>query len=59
MSKAMPRKKAKSVPQKLGEPRQGSPELQAGIDRFARALGHLVLVKIDPEAARRIFEESV
>ncbi len=32
--------------------RQVSPELQAGIDRFAKALGHLILVKIDPGAAR-------
>ncbi len=55
----MPRKRAKSVLQKLDEPRQVSPELQAGIDRFARALGHLILIKVDPEAARQMAEESV
>ncbi len=58
-SKAMPRKRAKPISQRLDEPRQVSPELQAGIDRFAKALGHLILVKIDPEAARRMSEESV
>jgi hypothetical protein len=54
----MAQKKAKLVPQKLDEPRQVSPDLQAGIDRFAKALGHLILIKVDPEAARQMAEES-
>ncbi len=51
----MARKRAK--PQKLDEPRQVSPDLKAAVDRFAKALGHLILVKIDPEAARRMSED--
>ncbi len=53
----MARNKAKSVSQKLDEPRQVSPDLQAGIDRFAKTLGHLILIKVDPEAARRMPED--
>ncbi len=40
------------------QPAPVSPELQAGIDRFAKALGHMILVRIDPEVARRMSEES-
>ncbi len=58
LSKAMARKKAKSVSQKLDEPRQVSPDLQAGIDRFAKALRHLILIRIDPEAARLRAEDA-
>jgi hypothetical protein len=47
-------KPASSVP---FEPSQTSPELRAGIDRFAKALAYLLLVKLDPEAARLIAEE--
>jgi hypothetical protein len=53
----MPTKKGKPAPQKPCEPRQVSPELQAGIDHFAKALGHLILVKVNPEAARRMAED--
>ncbi len=53
----MPREKAKSVPQRLDEPRQVSPALQASIERFAKALGHLILIKVDPEAARQMAED--
>ena len=53
----MTRKKRNPEPQKLDEPRQVSPDLQARMDRFVRSLGHLILVKIDPEAARRMSEE--
>jgi hypothetical protein len=53
----MPRKRAKPISQRLDEPRQVSPDLQAGIDRFAKALGHMILVKVDPEAARRMSED--
>jgi hypothetical protein len=40
------------------QPAPVSPELQAGIDRFAKALGHLVLVKVNPESARQMAKES-
>jgi hypothetical protein len=53
----MNRRKTKPTPPKPAEVHQVSPKLQAGIDGFARALGHLVLVKVDPEAARRMAEE--
>jgi hypothetical protein len=33
--------------------------IQAGIDRFARFLGHLILMKVNPEAARRMAEEPL
>ncbi len=54
----MTRRKAKPTPQKRDEPRQVSPDLKAGIDRFAKALGHMILVRIDPQVARRMSEES-
>jgi hypothetical protein len=47
----------KTKPQKLDEPRQVSPDLQARMDRFVRSLGHLILVKIDLEAARQMSED--
>jgi hypothetical protein len=47
----------KPAPKRLIEPRRASPEHQARVDRFAKALGHLILVKINPEAARRMAEE--
>ncbi len=53
----MARQKAKSTPQKPVQLAPVSPELQAGIDRFAKALGHMILVRIDPEAARRMSED--
>jgi hypothetical protein len=53
------RKRTKSAPPESPEVRQVSPELQAGIDRFAKALGHLILVKINPEAARQMAEDQV
>ena len=55
--KVMAKPKVKSTPQKLDEPRQVSPDLQARMDRFVRSLGHLVLVRTDPEAARRMAED--
>ncbi len=55
----MARKKVNPTPQKRDEPRQVSPDLQAGIDRFAEALGLLILIKVDPEAARQMAEDSV
>jgi hypothetical protein len=54
----MPTKKRKPAPQKPSEPRQVSPEIRAGIDQFSQALAHIVLVKIDPEAARRTAENE-
>ncbi len=57
MSKAMLRKKVKLTPPKTDEVHQVSPQLQARIDRFAKAIGHLILIKIDPEAARRMSED--
>lgn len=30
-----------------------SPVLQSCMDQFVRSLGHLILTKVDPEAARR------
>jgi hypothetical protein len=54
----MPRKKVNPTPPKTDESHQVSPQLQAGIDRFAKALGHMILVRIDPEAARRMSEVS-
>jgi hypothetical protein len=59
MSKAMERKRVKPTPPKPDEPRQVSPDLRAGIDRFAKALGHLILVKIGSEAAHWMSEEAV
>ncbi len=53
----MARKKVHLVPPKTDEVHQVSPQLQEGIDRFARALGHLILIKIDPEAACRMSED--
>jgi hypothetical protein len=29
------------------------PALQANMDRFVKTLGHLLLMKVDPEAAKR------
>ncbi len=55
----MARKKVHLIPPKTDEVHQVSPELQAGIGRFVRSLGHLILIKVDPEAARRMAEESV
>ncbi len=54
----MPRKRAKPISQRLDEPRQVSPDLQAGVQRFAKALGHLVLVKVNPEVARFMAEDQ-
>jgi hypothetical protein len=54
----MAKPKVKSTPQKPAQVAQVSPELQAGIDRFAKALGHMILVRVNPEAARRMSEDS-
>ncbi len=50
----MARKKVNPTPPKTDEVHQVSPQLHAGVSRFARALGHILLVKIDLEAARRM-----
>jgi hypothetical protein len=50
--------KPKPAPKTPTEPRPVSAELQAGIDKFTKALGHILLVKIDPEAARRMSEDT-
>ncbi len=55
----MTRRKTKPTPQKLDEPRQVSPEMRARMDSFVRALGHMILVKIDPEPARHMAEGTV
>jgi hypothetical protein len=54
----MPRKKTRSAAQKSVDPERISPELQARTERFARALGRIILTKIDPEAARRMAEDG-
>jgi hypothetical protein len=51
-------RRPKPDPETPIEPRPVSPELQAGIDRFARSLGHILLMKIDREAARRMPEDA-
>jgi hypothetical protein len=53
----MARKKVNPTPPKTDEVHQVSPQLQAGVEQFVKALGHLVLVKINPEAARRMSED--
>jgi hypothetical protein len=53
-----PKKKPRPLPKKPIEPRQVSQELQTEIDHFAKALGHLIVMKIDPEAARRMAEDG-
>lgn len=47
-----PKKQAPSPPQPE-PPREVSPELRARIDHFAKAMGHLLLMKVNPEAARQ------
>ena len=53
----MARKKVNPTPPKTDEVHQVSPALQAGIDRFVRSLGHVVLVKINLDAARQMAED--
>jgi hypothetical protein len=55
----MTRKKPRPAPQKLIEPRQVSPELQERVDRFAKSLARLILVRINPDAARQMAEEPL
>jgi hypothetical protein len=53
------RTRKKPAPARLVEPRRASAEHQARVDRFARAFAHILLVKLEPEAARRMAEEPV
>ena len=54
----MARKKVrKPQPVKPAEPRQLSPEMQARMDHFVKAMGHLILMKMNPETARRMNAE--
>jgi hypothetical protein len=55
----MAQKKPRPSLQKLPEPRQVPPGLQANADRFVRAVGHLILVKVNPEAARLMAKEQI
>ena len=48
----MAKKQPKIAPRKPTGPRQISPDLQARMDRFVKAIGHLILVKVNPETAR-------
>jgi hypothetical protein len=51
-------RRKKPRPETPIEPSQTSPELRAGIDRFARAFARILLAKLDPEAARLMAEAS-
>ncbi len=53
----MARKKLKATSPKPNEVRQVSPQLQAGVERFAKAIGHMILIRVNPEAARQMAEE--
>jgi hypothetical protein len=52
-----PQKHRKAAPDNTAQkqenaPRQLSQEMQAGMDHFVKTMGHLILMKVNPEATR-------
>lgn len=50
----MPKKKPKPAPQKPAVPCPLSAELQTCMNHFVKATGHILLLKVNPEAAREM-----